>query len=112
MKKKSFKLLRFKESKKGRYEIVRPKDFNFLSDYNIWSDSLEMEVNDLKESLLKRGYVEVQGFDDGDYVCLDNLKQEFMFCQKGFGPFEIKFLNKLEKFKDLTLKDLSTMESF
>jgi hypothetical protein len=100
-----------KFTKNKRFIIIDNHGFNNKQsneDYSSWKNNLVNEYNNIIKDLTNNGYIEVQNFNggDNDYLCIDELKKEFIWCEYGFHPFDIYSLNEFENNDNITLEYL------
>lgn len=91
-------------TRKGRFEIYRWP----LSDMAYNRNDATAKLLALTRGLAVRGYVEVPNDSGGndDYVCVDTLKKEFIWCENGTWPFSITSLESFEDDDNVTLCEL------
>lgn len=87
------KILVSKLTKSKRFEIINHK--GYTGDFKIWNDALNEEFSLKIKELTDSGYKEVPNANGGDddYLCVDHQNEEYIWCENGFYPFDIKSLN-------------------
>jgi hypothetical protein len=72
------------------------------------------KINKLK-SFVEIGYTQVPDYNggDNDFICVDNDRKEWIYCENGFYPFcDEKYLNRLaNSLKESTLEKLCEFRS-
>lgn len=80
-------------TKSKRFDIV-----HYNEKYTPTKEYYEQEIRDwvdLVSDYVVKGYKEVPNANGGDddYLCVDHQNKEYIWCENGFYPFDIKSLN-------------------
>ena len=97
------KMVLFKETKGKRFSITYHKGIT-NEEYATYDE----EMRNILKDLIFLGYTEVKNANGGDddFLCIDHLKQKYIWCENGFAPFYIPDLNKYEKLENVNLEYL------
>lgn len=111
MKLKKMKIVKIITTKNKRFSLTTHDGFSGKwgsDEYTNWKNNYLLEMDNLLVKYLEDGYTEVPNGNGGDddYLCFDNLKKQFIWCENGFAPFQKTDLERYENDTNITLEYL------